>query len=405
MTYIQSLDFLQYKIMAMDIETQVMLLNETLESISELSKQNPQFKSFVNNLFKNNTCFIDNDSHKLLEFMVSTFEISNTDMIKRIQSGGAPVDDEVAPVNNDNAMVLVNNDNAMGPVNNDNVMVPGNNANAMGPGNNAQFVTQQPDNSLTIIGNILNNTHLSAENQAAMIKILGDKVSADNKLIEAQAKGIETQSAILINTTNNAIRNDRWDRTFEGLGYAFAFTTPAALMYFLQDCLDKIAVQTVTGAGHAAAGLAGAAELAARNTVPFLINKAVDLGSMTKEYLPDIIKQWGVFVRDSSAAGFATDAVGEKIIVGAVSGITEGAESAILFGSIFLYIALTLFFCILMLTIAKLRKINKIAFRIPFTEIAIQTTEKGGRKRKTKRKTKKNKNIRKKTRKRHNNKK
>jgi hypothetical protein len=401
MTYIQSLDFLQYKIMAMDIETQVMLLNETLESISELSKQNPQFKSFVNNLFLNNTCYIDNDSHKLLEFMVSTFEISNTDIIKRIQSGGAPVDDEVAPVNNDNAMVLVNNDNAMGPVNNDNVMVPGNNANAMGPGNNAQFVTQQPDNSLTIIGNILNNPHMSAENQAAMIKILGDKVSADNQLIKAQAKGIEAQSAILINTTNNAIHNDRWDRMFETLGYTFAFTSPAALMYFLQDCLDKIAVQTVVGAGNAAAGLAGAAELGARNALPFIINQAAYLGSVGKEYLPDIIKQWGAMVRDSSAAGYATDAVGQKIIGDAVSGITGGTESVILFGSILLYIAFTLFFCILILTIAKLRKINKIAFRIPFTEIAIQTTEKGGRKRKTKKK----KNIRKKTRRRHNNKK
>ena len=242
------------------------------------------------------------------------------------------------------------------------------------------------------------NNNMTAENQAAMINMLTDTVHANNQITLARARGIAAQATILTN-------NNSWDRTFDALGYTFAFTTPAVLMYYLQNCLDKIAIQTVTGAGNAAAGLAGAAELGARNAVPFIIKQAADLGAMGKEYLPDIIRQWGAFVRDSSVAGFATDAVGQKIIVDAVSGITGGTESVILFGSILLYIALTLFFCILILTIAKIRKVNKFAFRIPFTEIAIQTTESGGRKRKTKRKPKKNKNIRKKTRKRHNNKK
>ena len=365
--------------MAMDPETQVNLLNETLGVISELLKQNPEFKSLVNNLFKNNTCFIDNDTDKLLELMISTFKISNTDIIKRIQSGGAPVDDdEVALDDNDNnAMVQVNN----------------NNANAMGPGNNAQ-VDIPPDNSLTVIGNILLNVNLSAENQAAMIKILGDKVSADNQLIEAKAEGIKAQATLL---ADNAI----WDQRFEALMYTFAFTSPAALMYMFQNCLDQIAVQTVSVTGKAAAGLAGGVELGVRNAVPFMIQSSKELGKLGKDYLPTILVELGRWVSTISAAQYATKAVGEEAINDAVKGVTEGTGSVILFGCILLWIALTLFFCILVLTIVKLRKINRVALQIPFAQIAIQTSEKGGRKRKTKKK----KNIRKKTRRRHNNKK
>ena len=367
--------------MAMDPETQVNLLNETLGVISELLKQNPEFKSLVNNLFKNNTCFIDNDTDKLLEFMISTFEISNTDIIQRIQSGGAPVDDDEVALDN-NAMVADNN-----------AMVAVNNENAMGPGNNVQVVTQ-PDNSLTIIGNIFMSPNLSPENQAALIKILGEKVSADNQLIEAKAEGIKAQATLL---ADNAI----WDQRFEALMYTFAFTSPAALMYMFQNCLDQIAVQTVSVTGKAAAGLAGGVELGVRNAVPFMIQSSKELGKLGKDYLPTILVELGRWVSTISAAQYATKAVGEEAINDAVKGVTEGTGSVILFGCILLWIALTLFFCILVLTIVKLRKINRVALQIPFAQIAIQTSEKGGRKRKTKKK----KNIRKKTRRRHNNKK
>lgn len=370
-------DLIQCKVMSMDLNSQISLLNDCLDTLNNLQNNTPELRNIIKSSLTN-VCYFDEETYNLFQYVINNCDIRTNDILTAIQKGG------MIPGDENNQMVL-----ATSPTSGVQTTTLNQTTSRQ---ITTQFIAQQPINPLDNISLILQSGNLSSDAQMELIKIFGSVAEGTVAVQKAQAEAIKSRTRI-------EEANATWDRTFEKGSIAFSFTAPGAAIYFLRSTMDKIAISTLNAAGKVVGSVAETAELGVRNIVPLVVNTGLNLGKQVKGYLPTFIVETGKTLSKSSAAQYATDSTANKIIESTTTASTDISSSTILFGCIVFYISLVLLCVIITTIVNKLRKINKIGFYVGIPgvwSVNVASADKGG-----KRKTKRRKTVLKKTRRRY----
>lgn len=354
---------IQYKIMAMSVEQQLSLLNDCLNSISQIKSEQPQLMSMINNTFNSGNCLLTSESLKLFREFITTYNIGTLgSLIENSQSGG--IGDELVTTNqSEQPTSLFNQPKPQTQ-----------------PPSEFQQQIDQPINAVAALAQSAANIGgLTPEAQRMYMEAL-------NAAIKGQVTAINTQAALV----NAQAANDTYFRRLNFTGTIFSFLAPGALIYYFQSVMDKVAVGTLYAAGNLAADTVGGVELGIRNAIPFAIDTAKNAGRMAKNYLPASVYsllQSTSQSLPSQMTGYAKESVtGTKI--SEVTGATAEATGEMIFmGCILVYIILVLVLSLLTTLIIKFQQKGKIKLWL-WSGVAGAEVALGGRLRKSLKATK-----------------
>ena len=259
-TTFDMLNQIQYNIMAMNVEQQISLLDECLNSISKIKSEQPKLMEMINNTFRGSSCLLTKESLNLFREFISIYNIGSGDfLIENAQKGG--IGDEDNQIVESGTPVSLYNQPQQQP-------------------SQLQQQVNQPVNIVAALAqNVCNLGGLSAESQAlymnALITAVEGQVKDQAVITKAQAGVINAQAA-----------NENYFRRSNFTGTIFSFMAPGALMYYFQSVMDKVAVGTLYAAGNVAADTVGGVELGIRNAIPFAIENIRSVGFKAKNYIP-----------------------------------------------------------------------------------------------------------------------
>lgn len=358
---------IQYKVMEMDMDQLISVLNECLEIIYKIQNENPEFKNISMDLLYKGSCLLDKDAVQLFKTITELCSVNNnsTLLIECGQYGGIGPEDE-------------------------NQLVPQNVARAPvpAPAANGPFIAIPPDtNPISVLSASLANldpTSQTAIAQAILTLANAEKLRAEADLVRAEVERANVlASSGRTNVQTDLLRaNAKWDGIVESLSIFISFGAPGALLYYFQSALDRIAIGTLNVASQTVGTAGATVELSLRNAIPNVLTTAASTARYLKDYvyIPSIIKDVGKTLLKSEMSNYAT----ESVIAEAVREKTYYAElttkDSIIVGCIILYIALVTVLLIVSIIIGKMRKMNKIGFYlgVPGVASVYGTTTTGG---------------------------
>ena len=366
---------IQYKIMAMSVEQQLSLLNDCLNSISQIKSEQPKLMTMINNTFNSGNCVLTKESLNLFREFISTYNIGQLgSLIESSQTGGVGDEDsQLVSANQTPQPVSLFNQPSKPPT-------------------ELQQQVNQPINAVAALAqSACNIGNLTPEAQILFMKAL-------NTAVEGQVATTNANAAIM--AANAA--NENYFRRLNFTGTVFSFLAPGALIYYFQSVMDKVAVGTLYAAGNIAADTVGGVELGIRNAIPFAIDAAKSTGRMVKNYIPEsvfsLLKSTSQSI-PSQMTDYAKESVTGTKISQVTSATAETTGEMIFMGCILVYIILVLVLSLLTTLIIKFQQKGKIKLwlwgGVTGAEVAL-----GGRLRRNS-KTRNHRNKRRRTRKRH----
>ena len=363
---------IQVAILSMSTDEQINLLNDCFSALSKVNESDKSFSKQIIPFINSESCILDKDSLDLFKFFVEIYDIDKKNfLLESIQSGGEGEDNQqmvVAPSQKETTPQAVNKNNNIPIVN-------------------------PPINPIT--------------EQAQLVVALGNAgitpdqiVALLNQSLQNQAIALKNQSIIPTMEANDAY----FVRNLHRFNLFFSFTSPAALLYFLNSMLQRVATFTVKSTNTVVSGTVGGVELGVRNAIPTVLNAAISTGKMFKDYIPDSLKDTirGALnpLRSSGITDYASESISGTITEGVFTGIQTGTEETLIVGCILFYIILACMIALFTTLLLQLYKAKnfKAFISLPFGMGAIGFQ--GGKTKKNRRNKSKGKGKAKKTHKR-----
>lgn len=365
-----SLGDLQIQLLNLRPEELISTFNACNDMLLMITKQNAEADSYIKKTLGKNACILNVDDLTDLKGMLTNVGATQTlidSIILPIQSGGVG-ENQVATIPSNPSAVVPSSSMQSSP---------------------------DPIGNMT---NILLSGAQAGMPQEELVKIMNRMLDIENKKLDIKSEELSVKKYEL---TISSL-NERFANSFFATSTVGSLGVSGALLYYLKSVVSATANGIVNKAGTVASTVVGSGELAVRNVLPFLLGTAKSFAktAISTGYVPDVITSTLKTSKDYIAPNmfdYVTESVSGAATQNLAASIATNTDNAILFASLFLYIAMS---CVLILFFTLILKlwttgsleVYGLSFGVRF---AARGEKRGGRYNKTKRRKHNNKKTRK----------
>jgi len=361
-----SLGDLQIKLFSLQPEELISTFNACNNMLLMIAKQNPAADNYVKTTLGKNSCILNVDDLSDLKGMLTNVGATQTlidSIIIPVQSGGV----------GETQLMSMQRNSTSSP---------------------SMQSSPDPIGNMT---NILLSGAQAGMSQEELVKIMNRMLDIENKKLDIKSEELSVKKYELTITS----LNERFANTFFATSTVGSLGVSGALLYYLKSVVSATANGIVNKAGTVASTVVGSGELAVRNVLPLLLGTAKSLAktAISTGYVPDVVTSTLKTSKDYIAPNmfdYVTESMSGAATQNLAASIATNTDNAILFASLFLYIAMS---CVLILFFTLILKlwttgtleVYGLSFGVRF---AARGEKRGGKYNKTKRRKHNNKKTR-----------